>query len=991
MAKVDAQLVALNRGEVSKLALGRVDIDKLKLAADCQLNFEPSVVGPMGLRPGLQFVGEVLGDNPAVLVDFFYAKSDTALLEFTANTLRIWINEALLTRPSVATAISDPAFAGGGAWSLADSTAGTTATIGGGVLTLTASPIGALARAKQSISVAGGDQAKEHGLRFTISNGPVTVRIGSADGLSDVLSQTVLDTGTHSLSFVPGRATIYLQIDSTDQWQKTLTGCSFEAAGVVTLPTPWNTAALASLRWEQKGDIVYLASYGFQQYKIERRGTRPGARGWSVVLYRSSNGPFHEAPDAELTLTPGACVGNTTVAASKPFFSAQHAGALLRLFSPGQQSTLVLGAGEAYTPAIRVAGVGNSRLFHVDVNGTWVGTLSLQRSFVGPDSGFSDIDAADTGWGSVPVLTGNFGTSYLDINASSGSNFQNVVVWYRLGFKAGNYTSGSAIVQPFYSDGGRFGIARILSVSSPLQASVEVLEGFSSTNATADWQISDWCAAFGWPTSVTFHDGRLWWFSGGTIPIAGSQSSDFTGFAEEDYLGQTLGDSAAVLEAFGDGPGDSVNWALPLTRLLCGREGSIASVRSSSFDEPLTPTNFSVKDCATQGASRMPALKVDKRGLFVQQSGRRFYELVFDAQAMDYSARDLTRLNHDVGKPGFVGAAVARQRDTIVYLPRGDGQCATLLYDPEDEVVAWSRLQTLGLIEGQPCVLPVFDDLDDFVYFVVNRKINGVTRRFIEKLARRDDCVGGLVNRLLDSHVVYQGAPSATVTAAHLPNTLVAIWADGVSLGSVTTNGGGVATLPGGATASNIVVGLGGATATYSGAAVTALTGLSAYEGLPCEVFADQQPRGHMMHLGTFTVSGGAVALPANQKSSAIVAYFGFMAPFMSAKLAYGAKGGSTLTKKKKIDHLGMVLFDAHPQGLRVGQRFDVLDPLPLIEDGGAVDPATVWSEYDATMMELPGEWDTDSRLCLLGQAPFPVKVGGLVISLETSSAEAHV
>jgi hypothetical protein len=689
-------------------------------------------------------------------------------------------------------------------------------------------------------------------------------------------------------------------------------------------------------------------------------------------------------------MTPGACTGNTTVTASKPFFSSQHAGALLRLFSPGQQSGQVLGAGNAYTPAIRVAGVGNSRLFSVDVNGVWAGTLSLQRSFIGPDSGFLDIGAADTGWGAAPVLTGNFGTFYLDINASSGSNFQNVVVWYRIGFKAGNYTSGAATVQLFYSDGGHFGIARILTVASPLQVNVEVLEGFSSVNAAIDWQISDWCAAFGWPTSVSFHDGRLWWFSGGTIPIAGSQSADFTGFAEEDALGQTLGDSAAILEAFGEGSADSINWALPLTRLLCGREGSIASIRSSSFDEPLTPVNFSVKDCATQGAARIRALKIDKRGLFVHQSGRRVYELVFDAQAMDYSARDLTRLNHDVGKSGFVGAAVARQRDTLVYLPLGNGQCASLLYDPDDEVVAWWRSQTLGNIEGPPCVLPVFGDLDDFVYFVVNRKINGVTRRFIEKLARRDDCVGGLINRLLDSHVVYQGAPSATITAAHLPNTSVQIWADGVALGSVTTNGAGVATLPGGVTASNIVAGLAGATVSYSGAAVTSLTGLSAYEGFPCEVFADQQPRGHMVHLGAFTVLGGAVALPANQKASAIVAFFGFMAPFMSSKLAYGAKGGSTLTMKKKIDHLGLVLYDAHPQGLQVGQRFDHLDPLPLIEDGGTVDPTTIWGEFDAPMMELPGEWDSDSRLCLLGQAPFPVKVGGLVLSLETSGVEAH-
>jgi len=138
------------------------------------------------------------------------------------------------------------------------------------------------------------------------------------------------------------------------------------------------------------------------------------------------------------------------------------------------------------------------------------------------------------------------------------------------------------------------------------------------------------------------------------------------------------------------------------------------------------------------------------------------------------------------------------------------------------------------------------------------------------------------------------------------------------------------------------------------------------------------------VHLGAFTVSGGVVNLPDNIESSSIVAFFGFMAPFMSAKLAYGAQGGSALTMKKKIDHVGLVLYDAHTRGLQVGQRFDKLDPLPEYQDGAQVDPDTVFSEYDAPMMEVPGEWDTDSRLCLLGQSPLPMTVGGLVLGTKT-------
>ena len=118
---------------------------------------------------------------------------------------------------------------------------------------------------------------------------------------------------------------------------------------------------------------------------------------------------------------------------------------------------------------------------------------------------------------------------------------------------------------------------------------------------------------------------------------------------------------------------------------------------------------------------------------------------------------------------------------------------------------------------------------------------------------------------------------------------------------------------------------------------------------------------------------------------SAVCPLGSVMAPFMSAKLAYAAQLGSALTQRKRIDHVGLVLYDANYQGIRFGQRFDVLDNLPLYEAGAATPAATTWSEYDEPMIEVPGSWQTDARLCLLAQAPNPCTVGGVVIGLATN------
>jgi hypothetical protein len=119
--------------------------------------------------------------------------------------------------------------------------------------------------------------------------------------------------------------------------------------------------------------------------------------------------------------------------------------------------------------------------------------------------------------------------------------------------------------------------------------------------------------------------------------------------------------------------------------------------------------------------------------------------------------------------------------------------------------------------------------------------------------------------------------------------------------------------------------------------------------------------------------------------ATTVTACLGYVAPFMSAKLAYGAQLGSALTQKKRIDHLGLVLYDAAAQGLAFGQRFDVLDNLPLFEAGETTPFGTTWSSYDQPMIEVPGSWNTDARLCLLAQAPNPVTVGAVVVALTTN------
>lgn len=890
MPKQNVASHAFNRGTVSQHALARTDVDRLRLSAETQTNWMPRTLGPMMLRPGLGYIASTYSDAKARVVPFVFSSSDYAALEFTSGILRVLVADTPVTRVAVTSSIAD--FTSAPSWTLATSGGGTSV-ISGDKLTLNLVNSGGVATATQLGSLGIGDSGKRHAIRVVVERGPVKFRVGTTSGGDDYIATTTLDTGTHSLAFVPSAA-FYVQFEGITAVNKIVSSCTLEASGVMTLTTPYTEADLPLIRTEQSADVVFIACEGYQQRKIERRGTYS----WSFVEYKADNGPFNFNGDTSVSITPGAISGNTTLTASRPLFKSTHVGGLFELTHTGQIGSGSLTASDTYSSTVRVTGVDAGRVFAISITGTWTGTLTLQRSFDSETSGFTD----------VTTYTGNTTTSYDD-------TLDNSIVWYRIGFKPAAYGSGTAVISLSFPGGTGTGVARVLAYTSATSVDVEVLNNFSNSTATFDWREGSWSSRRGWPTSVALHEGRLWW--AGNDRFWGSGSDDYTDFDDSQE-----GDAAPIDRSIGQGPIATINWIVSTERLIAGADASVIQAKSSSFDEPLTPTNFNLKAFSTQGTARLSAVKVDNRIIFVQVSDRRIYQVVFDINIQTYATKDMTRLNEEIGVPGFADVAVQRQPDTSIHFVRDDGKVAVLLFDQDDGVEAWWLVETDGEVEAA-YVLP--GALEDGVYYVVKRTINGVTKRFHEKWSRIDECVGGTLNKQADCFVTYSGSATATLTGLdHLEGENVVVWADGRDFST----------------------GAGSSQATY-------------------------------------TVSGGSITLA--ETVSAAVIGLPYTATFKSAKLAYAAQQGTALTQKKRLDHLGLIMADTHNYGLYYGDDEATLDPLPRVEGAEDVDADQVWETYDNDMIELAGRWDTDSRLFLKGYAPRPVTVMAAVISISTS------
>lgn len=765
MARTSTSILAFNRGLISPLGVARSDLARTQLSAEQSDNWMPRTLGSMMLRPGLQFLGEVPTTVPPVMIPFVFSSEDTALLEMAPNTMRVWIDDQLVSRPAVGATIANGSFDSDVTGWTDDDEAGAASTwVTGGYLGLLGTGAN---RAIRTQLVAVPNTGVEHALRITILRGPVLLRIGSSSGGEEYIAQATLQAGTHSLAFTP-TGDFYIWLANERTYPSAVDSVAVESAGILSIPSPWGASDLRNIRREASADVIFVACAGLPQYRIERRSTRS----WSIVRYVAEDGPFRVQNLTQTTLTPSALSGSITVTASKPIFKAGHAGSYWLLSSKGQNVSAAITGAAQWSNPIKVIGVGSRRTFNIAITGTWSATVKRQRSFTSDTGPWEDVESSYT--------TTNKSEAYTDA-------LDNSIVWYRLGVDTGGYTSGTVNIQLSYAAGSIDGVVRMVAYTSGTQMSAEVVSTLGATTATDVWAEGEWSDVRGWPSSVVFHDGRLWW--AGKNRIWGSVSDAFNSFDAS-----IEGASGPISRSIGTGAVDNINWLASTQRMFIGGDSAERTVQASAFDEVLTPFNFGMRETSTIGSANVAAVRVDQSIFFVQRSGRRVYAMAFDFGQSSGVTKNVTTIIPEIGSSPFVRAAVQRLPDTRVHFVREDGVSALFVYDPNEEVNCWITISSPNAVFEEVATLPGTGE--DRVYYVVKRTIGGTSHWYLEKFAEEAEAIGDTVTKLLDSCITYQGAPTTQINGlGHLEGESVVAWSGGMSLGTFVVFGGSI-TIP---------------------------------------------------------------------------------------------------------------------------------------------------------------------------------------------------
>jgi hypothetical protein len=304
----------------------------------------------------------------------------------------------------------------------------------------------------------------------------------------------------------------------------------------------------------------------------------------------------------------------------------------------------------------------------------------------------------------------------------------------------------------------------------------------TSAIATGSWEYESgyeavWSAGRGYPRSVIFHEGRLYFGGSKTRPstVWGSKVGLFFDFEPTEGL-----DDDAV-EATLD-----TNTFNAIVDIQSGRDLQVFTTGGEFYVpqlglDPVTPTNFFVKASTKNGAKEgIKTQQLESGSLFIQRQGKSLNEFLYtDAQATYITSKISLLAGHLLKTPTrmVLRRSVATDENDLLLIVNGaDGSIAAFSLLRAQNVIAPSEFTTSGQF------VDVGVDLTT-IYTVVKRSVSASDVYYVEIF---DD------NFQTDSAV--SGGAAASASLSHLVGKTVDIVLDGAVQAQQTVPGGGTVT-----------------------------------------------------------------------------------------------------------------------------------------------------------------------------------------------------
>jgi len=313
------------------------------------------------------------------------------------------------------------------------------------------------------------------------------------------------------------------------------------------------------------------------------------------------------------------------------------------------------------------------------------------------------------------------------------------------------------------------GRAKIVKYVSSTVVNVVTEFPFFDTSAIAsgDWELETgyedvWSASKGWPRSVTFHQGRLFFGGSKSRPstIWGSKVGLFFDFEAVEGL-----DDDAV-EATLD-----TNTFNAIVDIISGRDLQVFTTGGEFYVPqegltPITPTDFFLSTTSRNGCKEGVRVKQLESGiLFVQRQGKALSEIAYSDTQLTYITSKISLLSgHLLKNPTRMDirrAVATDENDLLLIINESDGTIVAFSLLRLQNVIAPSEFTTVGSF------VDVGVDITD-IYTIVKRDDNGTDKYYVEVFDN---------TYLTDSGV--KGTTASSLDMSHVDGATVNVISDG--------------------------------------------------------------------------------------------------------------------------------------------------------------------------------------------------------------------
>lgn len=262
-----------------------------------------------------------------------------------------------------------------------------------------------------------------------------------------------------------------------------------------------------------------------------------------------------------------------------------------------------------------------------------------------------------------------------------------------------------------------------------------------------------------YPATVTYIQQRLGFANtdNDTEKIFLSRTANFKNFTTSN----PLQDDDAITFKMAGRQVNQVKSMIDLGRLVVLTSGGEWSAAGDNAGI-ISPTNINTKQYSYNGSGDLQPIIIDGAALYQQARGSIIRDLGYDFQIDGYSGNDLTIFSsHFFDKYTLIDWAYQQIPHSILWVVRSDGSLLGMTYVRNQQVIAWHIHDTSNGTYENVAVVP--EGNEDALYVVVRRTVNGVARRYIEKLASRQ-IIDVQDNIFMDSALTYDGRNTGATT-----------------------------------------------------------------------------------------------------------------------------------------------------------------------------------------------------------------------------------